>query len=101
MKRKCLEHAECAVARTLDAIGDWWSLLIILEAYRGVRPFGEFQRSLGVVRNVLTARLRKLVTVGILEVLPAADGSKYREYALTDKTHGLYLVIVALKQWGD
>lgn len=101
MKRKCLENAECAVARSLDAIGDWWSLLIIREAFRGVRRFGEFHRSLGVARNILTARLRKLVAVGILKVVPAADGSMYHEYALTDKARGLYLVIVALKQWGD
>ena len=101
MKRKCLENAKCPVARSLDAIGDWWSLLIIGDAFRGVRRFCEFQRSLGVARNILTARLRKLVSVGILDVVPASDGSKYQEYVLTEKARGLYLVIVALKQWGE
>jgi DNA-binding HxlR family transcriptional regulator len=101
MKRKCLEHDHCAVARSLDAIGDWWSLLIVRDAFRGLTRFGEFQRSLGVARNILTARLRKLVSAGILEMVPASDGSAYREYALTEKARGLYLVIVALKQWGE
>lgn len=101
MKRKCLENAKCSVARSLDAIGDWWSLLIIGDAFRGVRRFSEFQRSLGVAPNILTARLRKLVSVGILDVVPASDGSKYQEYVMTEKARGLYLVIVALKQWGE
>ena len=73
------------MARALDAIGDWWSLLIIRDAFQGVRRFGEFERNLGVAKNILTARLRKLVAVGILEVAPASDGSKYQEYVLTKK----------------
>ena len=85
----------------LDAIGDWWSLLIIRDAFQGVRRFGEFERNLGVAKNILTARLRKLVAVGILEVAPASDGSKYQEYVLTKKRAGLYLVIIALKQWEE
>ena len=101
MKRKCLEEDECPVARALDAIGDWWSLLIIRDAFHGVRRFCEFERSLGVAKNILTVRLRKLVAVGILEVAPASDGSKYQEYVLTKKARGLYLVIVALKQWEE
>ena len=101
MKRTCLEADDCPVARALDAIGDWWSLLIIRDAFQGVRRFGEFERSLGVAKNILTARLRKLVAVGILEVVPASDGSKYQEYVLTKKARGLYLVIIALKQWEE
>ena len=101
MKRKCLENALCPVARALDAIGDWWSLLIIRDAFRGLRRFGEFQKSLGVARNILAARLRKLVAVGILDVVPASDGSQYREYVLTKKARGLDQVIIALKHWGE
>ena len=100
MKRKCLEHEACPVARALDAIGDWWSLLIVRDAFRGVRRFARSRNSLGGP-NILTARLRKLVAVGILEVVPASDGSKYREYALMEKARGLYLVLVALRQWGE
>jgi DNA-binding HxlR family transcriptional regulator len=99
MKRACLNAAECPVARSLEAVGDWWSLLIVRDAFFGKRRFGEFQRSLGVARNILTVRLKKLVAHGILEQVPAADGSAYKEYALTEKARGLYLVVVALMQW--
>ena len=58
MKRKCLEEDDCPVARSLDAIGDWWSLLIIRDAFQGVRRFGEFEQHFGVAKNILTARLR-------------------------------------------
>jgi DNA-binding HxlR family transcriptional regulator len=101
MKRKCLEKAECAVARALDTIGDWWSLLIIRDAFFGRRRFGDFQKGLGIAKNILTARLRKLVSRGILEVVPASDGSAYQEYVLTEKGRGLDIVLIALRQWGE
>jgi DNA-binding HxlR family transcriptional regulator len=101
MKRKCLEHSECAVARALDAIGDWWSLLILREAFAGKRRFSEFQKSLGVARNILTARLKKLVAHGVFEQVPASDGSAFHEYALTERGRGLYIVLMALRQWGE
>ena len=85
MKRKCMEHSECAVARALDAIGDWWSLLILREAFLGKRRFSEFQKSLGVARNILAVRLKKLVALDIFEQAPASDGSAFHEYVLTDK----------------
>ena len=101
MKRKCLEKAECAVARTLDTIGDWWSLLIVRDAFFGKRRFGEFQKSLGTAKNILTARLRKLVDRGVLKAVPASDGSAYQEYVLTEKGRGLDIVLIALRQWGE
>ena len=101
MKRKCLEKANCAVARALDTIGDWWSLLIIRDAFFGRRRFGEFQKSLGVARNILTARLRKLLDRGVLKAIPATDGSPYQEYVLTEKGQGLEPVLIALEQWGE
>lgn len=101
MKRKCLEHSECAVARSLDVIGDWWSLLILREAFAGHRRFSEIQKNLGVAKNILSARLRKLVADGIFEQVPAADGSAFQEYQLTAKGRGLSIVIMALRQWGD
>jgi DNA-binding HxlR family transcriptional regulator len=100
LKRKSFEKAVCPIARSLDAIGDWWSLLIIRNAFAGQRRFGEFQKSLGMARNILTVRLRKLVACGILEVVPASDGSAYQEYALTKKGRGLFHVLEALRQWG-
>ena len=73
MKRKSLDMEKCPIARTLDVIGDWWSLLIVRDALLGKRRFGEFQKSLGLAKNILSTRLRKLVSHGVLEVGPASD----------------------------
>ncbi|MEU4803495.1 helix-turn-helix domain-containing protein [Actinosynnema sp. NPDC023587] len=101
VRRTSLDQAECPVARSLDVIGDWWSLLIVRDAFDGVRRFSDFQRGLGVAKNMLSARLRTLVAAGVLESAPAADGSAYREYRLTAKGRDLFPVIVALRQWGE
>jgi DNA-binding HxlR family transcriptional regulator len=101
VKRTSLEDADCPIARSLDAIGDWWSLLIIRDALLGRRRFGEFQTSLGLAKNILAARLRLLVDKGILKPAPASDGSAYQEYVLTPKGHGLFPVLVALRQWSE
>jgi DNA-binding HxlR family transcriptional regulator len=101
MKRTSLEHSECAVARSLDVIGDWWSLLILREAFAGHRRFSEIQKNLGVAKNILSARLKKLVVQGILKQVPATDGSSFHEYELTDKGRGLSMVLMALRQWGE
>lgn len=101
MKRKSLEESRCPVARSLDIIGDWWSLLIVRDALRGLARFGEFQKSLGIAKNMLTVRLRQLVDEGILEMRPASDGSAWQEYVLTEKGRALQTVLVALSQWGN
>ncbi|WP_353859630.1 helix-turn-helix domain-containing protein [Azospirillum formosense] len=101
VKRVSLWDAGCPVARALDVIGDWWSLLIIRDAFDGVRRFSEFQTGLGIAKGMLATRLRDLTQRGILETAPASDGSAYREYVLTEKGRGLFLVIVALRQWGE
>jgi DNA-binding HxlR family transcriptional regulator len=101
VKRTSFEKAECPIARSLDALGDWWSLLIIRDALRGVRRFSEFQKSIGLARNILTVRLRALVDRGILKTAPASDGSAYQEYVLTPKGRGVFPVLVALRQWSE
>jgi DNA-binding HxlR family transcriptional regulator len=101
VKRKSFEGDGCPVARSLDEIGDWWSMLIIREALFGVRRFGEFQKKLGLAKNILTVRLRGLVEHGILRTAPASDGSAYQEYVLTPKGHGVFPVLVALRQWNE
>jgi DNA-binding HxlR family transcriptional regulator len=101
VKRTSFEGDACPIARALDVIGDWWSLLIIRDALLGRRRFGEFQKSLGLAKNILTTRLRMLVDEGILATAPASDGSAYQEYVLTDKGRGLFPVIVALRQWTE
>jgi DNA-binding HxlR family transcriptional regulator len=101
VKRIRHEATNCPVARSLDAIGDWWSLLIVRDAFRGERRFGEFQKSTGAAKNILASRLRSLVAFGVLEIVPAADGSAYHEYRLTEKGRDLFPVIAALWQWGE
>ena len=101
VKRTSLEGDSCPVARSLDAIGDWWSLLIVREAFLGLRRFSQFQRSLGLAKNILTVRLRALVERGILTTEPASDGSAYRDYVLTPKGRGLFPILVALRQWSE
>lgn len=101
MQRTSLKDAPCLVARTLDVVGEWWTLLILRDAFAGVQRFSEFQASLGVSKNVLIARLRKLVENDVLALAPAADGSAYQQYVLTDKGRALYLVMIALRQWGE
>ena len=71
-----------------DAIGDGWSLLIVRDAFDGLRRFGEFQKNLGMAKNILSDRLRTLTAHGILEAAPASDGSAYQEYVLTEKGRG-------------
>ncbi|CAB5703113.1 Uncharacterized HTH-type transcriptional regulator yybR [Delftia tsuruhatensis] len=91
----------CPVARSLELIGDRWSLLIVRDAFDGISRFGDFQRSLGAARNILADRLRRLVEASVLEMRPAAEGSAYQEYVLTARGLDLFAVIVALRQWGE
>jgi DNA-binding HxlR family transcriptional regulator len=101
VKRTSLEGDGCPIARSLEVIGDWWSMLIIREALFGVRRFSEFQKKLGLAKNILTMRLRALVDQGLLAMAPASDGSAYREYVLTPKGRGVFPILVALRQWSE
>src|SRR5881628_1316504 len=101
VKRTSFKGDACPIARSLEAIGDWWSLLIIREALFGLRRFGEFQSKLGMAKNILSARLRSMVDHGILKLAPASDGSAYREYVLTPKGRGIFPILVALRQWSE
>lgn len=101
MRRTSLEGDPCPVARALDAIGDWWSLLIVRNATSGMSRFGEFQASLGIGKNILAIRLRALVEQGVLEHVAREDGEPARDYVLTEKGRSLFPVLVALRQWGE
>ncbi|CAH5704449.1 helix-turn-helix domain-containing protein [Enterobacter hormaechei] len=101
MSQKMVKEEYCPVARSVEAIGDRWSLLIVRNAFDGMTRFGDFQRSLGVARNILSDRLRKLVDADILTLQGASDGTAYQEYVLTDKGESLFPVVVALRQWGE
>ncbi|WP_433887466.1 winged helix-turn-helix transcriptional regulator [Streptomyces sp. CA-111067] len=91
----------CPVMRTADLVGDRWTLLILRDAFTGTRRFSQFQRSLGIAKNILSNRLTRLVAAGVLRTEPGADGTSYRAYALTDKGLELFDLIVALRQWGE
>ncbi len=101
VKRTSHQKARCPVARPLDAIGDWWSLLIVRDAFEGTKRFGEFQESLGVAKNILSSRLKRLVEHGVFDVVSATDGRPHYEYVLTVKGRGLFPLLVALRQWGE
>ena len=94
-------NAGCSMARALGLIGDPWSLLIVRDALRGVRRYGAFQKSLGLAKNILADRLRKLVAAGVLEVHPTTGGSTRNEYVLTEKGERLSVVLVAVAHWGE
>jgi DNA-binding HxlR family transcriptional regulator len=95
------DSRECPVARSLEVIGDRWSLMIIRDAFDGIRRFSEFQKGLGVAKNILTSRLKALVEVEVFEIRPASDGSAYKEYVLTEKGRAIFPIVVSLRQWGE
>lgn len=100
-RHKTASEETCPVARSVDVIGDRWSLLILRDVFDGIHRFGDIQRNLGVARNILTGRLSHLVEAGILTTRPASDGTSYQEYVLTAKGESLFPIIVALQQWGE
>jgi DNA-binding HxlR family transcriptional regulator len=101
MGRTRFEDQNCGVARSLDVFGDWWTLLIIRDAFFGLRRFADFQRDLGIARNVLTQRLRHLVEHGILERVDVGQHGERFEYRLTAKGDALLPVLTTLREWGD
>lgn len=98
MKLKTFDHFNCSLAQTLSVIGEHWTLLIIRDVFFGLRRFDEFHNSLGISRNVLSVRLKKLVKAGVLE---KTDGPGHPEYRLTEKGLALQPALVAMTQWGD
>ncbi len=101
VKRKSYISDYCPSARALDVIGDWWSLLIVRDAFDGITRFSDFQKNLGIARNILSARLRTLVDRRILEVAPIAEGGARQEYRLTRMGRDLFPVMVALRHFGE
>lgn len=90
----------CLLARSLEVIGEWWTLLIVRDAMMGVRRFEDFQRSLGIARNVLSDRLRKLEEHGLIERRQYETRPPRHEYHLTDKGKSLGPVLLSIAQWG-
>lgn len=91
----------CSIARTLELVGERWTLLIVRDAFLGRRRFDEFKDSLGIATNVLTDRLGRLVEAGILERVAYSERPERFEYRLTERGVELRVALTALMQWGD
>lgn len=100
MKHKSFEDMNCSIAQTLESVGERWSLLIIRDCFAGLRRFSQFQKKLGIARNILSTRLNRLVEEGVLEKRPIEGGAQ-PEYVLTQKGLDLYPVLMSLTQWGE
>lgn len=101
MGRRRFGDMNCGVAQALEALGDWWTLLIVRDAFFGARRFGEFERSLGIAKNILSARLQHLVEHGIFERVDVGTSGERFEYHLTKKGEALLTVLTALREWSD
>jgi DNA-binding HxlR family transcriptional regulator len=95
------EGQNCSVARALEVIGERWTILLVRDAFLGVRRFEDFQRDLGLSRGVLTDRLNRLLEAGIFERRLYQERPERYEYRLTEKGRDLWPVTVALLRWGD
>lgn len=101
MQRKRFADMNCGIAQALDLLGDWWTLLVVRDAFFGIRRFSDFQASLGIAKNILSDRLQRLVDAGILERSEVGVAGSRQEYRLTPKGEGLLPVLTALREWSD
>ncbi len=101
MLKRDYEGQNCSIARALEVVGERWTLLIVRDAFLGLRRFDQLQESLGIARNVLTDRLNRLVEEGILERVRYSERPERYEYRLTGKGRELNIALTALRQWGD
>jgi DNA-binding HxlR family transcriptional regulator len=100
MLKSTYDEQVCSAARTLEVVGERWTMLILREAFLGIRRFDEMQEDLGIARNILASRLAKLVEAGVLEKA-RREGQGHAEYHLTDKGLDLWPVLHSLMLWGD
>jgi DNA-binding HxlR family transcriptional regulator len=101
MQRKSFGDMQCPIARSLERVGEWWSILILRDALHGLTRFDEFQRSLGIAPNMLTRRLKALVESGLLERRRYSEHPPRDEYLLTGRGRDFRLVILSLVAWGN
>lgn len=95
------EKDTCAIAAAVSVVGDPWTLLILRDAFLGVRRFEDFRRGLGVARSVLSGRLKKLVEYGVMRIGVDELSLGRRQYLLTPKGRDLFPILLSLKAWGD
>lgn len=101
MRRTRFEEWNCSIARATDILGDWWTPLVVREAFYGTRRFDDFVEHLGIGRNILTERLHRLTDEGIFDKIEYQAHPARYEYRLTDKGRALFGVIAALHRWGN
>lgn len=101
MQRRNFDAMNCPIARTLDRVGEWWSILILRDAFFGRKTFDAFQKSTGIAPNILTRRLKSLVDSGLLEKRPYQDRPVRYEYVLTDMGKEMQPVLIALSMFGN
>lgn len=101
MERKSFSDMDCSVAQCLEVVGEWWSMLIIRDTFMGVTRFEDFQRRLGISRNILRDRLASFVEAGVLVRVPYSEHPPRDDYRLTQKGRDLWPVLTAMRQWGD
>ena len=101
MSRKRFESMTCGVAQALEQVGDWWTLLIVRDAFFGLRRFSEFEESLGIAKNILSDRLQKLVDHEVLQKERLPEPGQRHAYTLTKKGRDLWLVLTAMRLWSD
>jgi len=101
MRRTRFEDWNCSIARATDILGDWWTPLVLREAFYGTRRFDDFVANLGIGRNILTERLKRLTDEGILTRVAYQERPARYEYRLTDKGRDLFGVLAMLHRWGN
>lgn len=101
MRKKSFDGMECPIARSLERVGEWWSILIIRDALNGATRFDDFRKSLGIAPNMLTRRLNALVEAGLLERRRYQERPPRDEYLLTERGRDFRAVTVALMTWGN
>ncbi len=101
MGRKRFTDMNCGIGQALEVLGDWWTLLIVRDAFFGARRFGDFERSLGIAKNILTARLQHLVEHGIFERFDVGSEGQRFEYRMTAKGEALLPILTAMREWSD
>jgi len=101
VERKSFSEMHCSVAQCLEVVGEWWSMLIVRDAFLGVTRFDQFQERLGISRNVLNQRLAHLVRAGVLERTSYNERPMRYDYRLTQSGRDLWPVLAAMRQWGD
>ncbi|HEX2132962.1 MAG TPA: helix-turn-helix domain-containing protein [Actinophytocola sp.] len=101
MRRTSFARWPCSIARTMDLLGDQWTLLVLREAFHGVRRFDQFQSTLGIARNTLTERLDRLTGAGLLARVRYQDRPARYEYPLTDMGRDFFPALAAIIRWGD